>query len=678
MTKKNPSILWTVDQHEGNRDIGEEGRLNAQTNIGIGGIVSTVGANKFVTGMKRNSSNDLEYVSAQPALSDLVTATADRSVVTNGSGAITVDDMSYSSPRVPSTGTTTSLEFIDTVSQGSTGKISATKKKVSKSDATDSDSSDTLATSKAVYSVATDLSTHTHGNITNDGKIGSTADLALVTTTDGAITTANLSTSDPTASGSTLSFIDTISQNSKGKITVTKKSVSKSDAVDSNTSDTLATSKAVYTLNNTLTSLTAFSNVKYGSTTIAASSASDTINVDKSGPVTLTADATNKKLTIGVNVDSAVSTSSTNPLQNSTITSTFIETVTFDSSTSVNEPGTVTLKYHKPTGTSPTGDTYVYSLSGDLNSGIVIRHENNSNPHKFIFQNQRPIPTYTGSGVSGGDVLMVNSSKTGLEWGTPDPVCEIKVQSYMVDPDTITFNSNGNTVAHIDTSNVDLGYLAPDVGSDDDGKFLMASYDNGNITLSWEPSGSGNGDVVGPATANNNHIPLYDGTTGKLIKNSKFYFTDEAQADSAEASKQVKTKAYDDPFRTSQQIVRASQGSGYHSADFAYLYIKNKYRNVAFGISSYGNIKITEFVQSGADSVSPSSEQDIITSSGTGNSTKYLFKGTADTADALTTSSIIGSTSQPVYLKSDGTIDACNFRIVIGELPTTENTIAFL
>jgi hypothetical protein len=186
------------------------------------------------------------------------------------------------------------------------------------------------------------------------------------------------------------------------------------------------------------------------------------------------------------------------------------------------------------------------------------------------------------------------------------------------------------------------------------------------------------GDVVGPSSANNNHIPLYDGTTGKLIKNSKFYFTDEAQADTAEAAKQVKTKAYNDPFRTSQQIVRASQGSGHQDGDFAYWYALNKYRSVAFGISSYGNIKMTEFVQSGSDSVSPSSEQDIITSSGTGNNTVYLFKGIADKASKIDTSSAIGSGDQPVYVAADGTVTACNFQVVIGALPTTTDTIAFL
>ena len=72
-------------------------------------------------------------------------------------------------------------------------------------------------------------STHTHGNITNDGKIGSTANLAVVTGTSGVVTTADLTTASPTVptSGTTtsLEFIDVVAQDSKGKISATKKAV---------------------------------------------------------------------------------------------------------------------------------------------------------------------------------------------------------------------------------------------------------------------------------------------------------------------------------------------------------------------------------------------------------------------------------------------------------------------
>jgi len=74
---------------------------------------------------------------------------------------------------------------------------------------------------------------HSHGNITNDGKVGTTADYAVVTTTGGAVTATSLATSSPTTSGNTLEFIDTVSQNSKGKISATKKKVTIDDTYSS-------------------------------------------------------------------------------------------------------------------------------------------------------------------------------------------------------------------------------------------------------------------------------------------------------------------------------------------------------------------------------------------------------------------------------------------------------------
>jgi len=68
-------------------------------------------------------------------------------------------------------------------------------------------------------------STHSHGSITNDGKIGTTSGLAVVTGTGGAVTTANLSVADPTASGTAITFIATASADSTGKLSVTKSTV---------------------------------------------------------------------------------------------------------------------------------------------------------------------------------------------------------------------------------------------------------------------------------------------------------------------------------------------------------------------------------------------------------------------------------------------------------------------
>ena len=53
-----------------------------------------------------------------------------------------------------------------------------------------------------------------------------------------------------------------------------------------------------------------------------------------------------------------------------------------------------------------------------------------------------------------------------------------------------------------------------------DGTSAQVLSTNGSGTLSWATAGGGSGDVVGPASATNNGIALFDGTTGKLLKNS--------------------------------------------------------------------------------------------------------------------------------------------------------------
>ena len=63
---------------------------------------------------------------------------------------------------------------------------------------------------------------HVHGEINNDGTIGETSDLAVVTGESGAVTVADLSTAAPAASGTDTAFVTTVSQDSKGKITAAK------------------------------------------------------------------------------------------------------------------------------------------------------------------------------------------------------------------------------------------------------------------------------------------------------------------------------------------------------------------------------------------------------------------------------------------------------------------------
>lgn len=97
----------------------------------------------------------------------------------------------------------------------------------------------------AAYTASTDYATsgHTHGNITNAGEL-STASRAVVTDANKKITVADLSVSDPSASGSGITYIATISQNSQGKITATKSTVRDASASQSGVVSTAAQSFA--------------------------------------------------------------------------------------------------------------------------------------------------------------------------------------------------------------------------------------------------------------------------------------------------------------------------------------------------------------------------------------------------------------------------------------------------
>ncbi len=111
----------------------------------------------------------------------------------------------------------------------------------------------TAANTWALSSGVTPAS-HTHGNITNAGTIGSTANYAVYTTTNGALTAGTLATTDPTASGSGITYIASISQDSKGKISATKSTVRDASTSQSGIINTAAQSLAgVKTFNDGIT-----------------------------------------------------------------------------------------------------------------------------------------------------------------------------------------------------------------------------------------------------------------------------------------------------------------------------------------------------------------------------------------------------------------------------------------
>lgn len=189
-----------------------------------------------------------------------VGSTAGLSVVTTTGGEVTVADLATAD--VAASGTT--LAAVSAVTQDSRGKISVEKKTIQDgttaqkgvvqlSSATDSDSETVAATSKAVKAVmdsvdglsgkkADKVSNATAGNFAGLDSKGNLTDSGKKASD---FKTKQAAVSDPTASGNTISFIDTISQDTNGVITPTKKTVSLSSAVDSEAEDAAATPKAV-------------------------------------------------------------------------------------------------------------------------------------------------------------------------------------------------------------------------------------------------------------------------------------------------------------------------------------------------------------------------------------------------------------------------------------------------
>ena len=83
---------------------------------------------------------------------------------------------------------------------------------------------------------------------------------------------------------------------------------------------------------------------------------------------------------------------------------------------------------------------------------------------------------------------------------------------------TLAVKVNGSTIGtatikYADGTNLAAGAIAA-------GAIVTVQYDGTNFQLMNDPAGKSGGDVTGPSSATNNGIALFDGTTGKLLKDS--------------------------------------------------------------------------------------------------------------------------------------------------------------
>ncbi len=126
---------------------------------------------------------------------------------------------------VPSGAVFTDTNFYHTTGSWTNLKYTAT------SNGGADDLSFTIPTGTTASTVA--LGNHVHGNVNNDGTLGSDAERAVVTDENKKITTISLAVNDPSASGSGITYISTISQGAQGKITATKSTVRDASASQS-------------------------------------------------------------------------------------------------------------------------------------------------------------------------------------------------------------------------------------------------------------------------------------------------------------------------------------------------------------------------------------------------------------------------------------------------------------
>jgi hypothetical protein len=235
-------------------------------------------------------------------------STADLAVVTGTSGIVTTTDLTTTSPAVPTSGTTTSLEFIDTVSQDSKGKINATKKTV----LVDSTYSSTGTNPVNGTAIAAAIGGLDSNKTSTDG----TNVQVKVTLADGKVSAVNVTTDNTENKNNKVSsWQETPDDTHYPSEKLVKKSLD--GKVDNVEGKGLSTEDYTTAEKTKLSGIAvgaevnqnAFSNVKVGSTTIAADSKTDTLTLASSSAITLTPDATNDKVTIGVSTMGAASSS---------------------------------------------------------------------------------------------------------------------------------------------------------------------------------------------------------------------------------------------------------------------------------------------------------------------------------------------------------------------------------
>ena len=287
MTKKNPSVLWTVDQSP-TSIISKDAKKVARKNIGIDIADPTKNGTTLDFLSEINAPDDNGNITFKKKT---VTVTADTFDNTKSSSAqdkttpVTAATIKKAIEELDGTTTADDGEFIDQVSEAD-GIVSARTKAF---DTALSDTSKNAVQNKVVSAAISghkhtvqfndeatiDLTcnnanaislNHKHGELNSNGTMTNPS-YGVVTDENSKLVTADLSSPEATQdTNTTLTFVTGVTAGATGQITsITTANVSKSDATNSNVSTTLATSKAVYDVQKNLTSHT-HNELKYDGT----------------------------------------------------------------------------------------------------------------------------------------------------------------------------------------------------------------------------------------------------------------------------------------------------------------------------------------------------------------------------------------------------------------------------
>lgn len=743
MSKKNPAVLWSANQT--GDVIGASGRQQAQKNIGItdgnGKLIDQTAANSFMTSITLDDSKELKAVFGRPTLADLTPSTANRSIGTNSSGGVEVQNLSNvtsSAETNPATGTT----FVSSISQTSNGQVSYKTQNIPV--ATDSGTtgitpliSDLYSTSKvtgntsavtpdgvwdAIASLAVNNITGFGADKTlsalteTDGKISASfqsiaiggsavtldkKNLAVVTDDSKQLATKDLQFLDTSASegsSATNKFVSSVTADSTGKISVTKSNLSIATSgalggVKSSTTGTTANRDYNVEVKNDGTmkvNVPWENNTHYASKTVVCKTNNGTSNTA----------VTSSETAYLNHVENGAVTSSHQILGSGV-------SVTSDSS------GNLTLSSSMTTFTNFQSTVNVTTLN--VNSATKVLSWDSTS---FGFY----VPPITSSSDVGKALIATGTAGNySVEWGTPSSSgTQVEIWRSTIpgggyagtDVSKLTFDFGGwnQVVAKTASGQEGLGYIAPMGTENDVGKVLVYSRAGGGTA--WSKNALGFADSA-ESTSYKHEISgglkAGYGGYGTSVTMTKTLLEDntiDEQAQYSESSVMFNSKyeRYYRTYLTAKKLILASANENYSQVACGILVDDNDNHDQVFRLNGSGTnnyLLIDVFQPPHYSTYTP--RINIVTHAGTATTTG-VYTSAGVTYDSTGGQTGEYSRASMTYQNStnnkkltvnidgvtvtDGTLTAtftvngidrwCGYKLSVGSISTEAKTISFV